>query len=180
MGMTGGGIYEEKRDAVLRGEINSIFEDSNEKDESSEKDGDSSSSSDESSIDGDENEVDEKLKPFKTVLEDHWSNNYDTFIEKVEAYEKDGYDTEQAVTKANKDMEKINRNEIKWSYLKLIRNFLRLETFPAHKDVMQKIKDYRKKGLGICEATALAVDKRKYAFDRYFPYYEIEEEEEET
>ena len=187
--MTGGGIYEEKRDAVLRGEIDNIFEDSPKKDESSKKDETSEKEFYESDSDISEDSVtsedsitseDSKdasdscdLPTIKSVIQGLGQKKTHVFDKVLKDYE----DEKHPEKKANKYMLTYNRNRFLERYIRFMKRAVGFNRSKVHRDILRKIRKYRKQRMGGNEAVRKAVMDRQFAFDNYFPEYEEEEEE---
>ena len=105
-----------------------------------------------------------------------WHNNYDTFVDKVETYENDGMTTDESKDKANAEMLRHNRKHVIEKYTTLLNKIHGLKRSKIHRDIMEKIKKYRARGLGHMASIRQALHSRKHVFDRYLPEYDTEEE----
>jgi len=183
MGMTGGGIYEEKRDAVMRGEIDNIFEGSDsetssQKDDSSEKefyesDSDNSEDSDTAEDSKDASDSND-LPTIKSVIQGLGKRKTHVFYEVLKDYE----DETHPEKKANKYMLKHNREKFLDLYIIFMKKVVGLNRSKVHREILRKIRKYRKQGISGNEAIRKAIMNRQYAFEKYFLEYDAEEEEE--
>ena len=70
-----------------------------------------------------------------------------------------------------------NKDKFLERYIRFMKRAVGFNRSKVHRDILRKIRKYRKQGMSGHEAVRKAVMNRQYAFEKYFPEYDVEDEE---